>query len=128
MGAMSIMQSTLRISAFRRISLALTRGLAWFKPDPSQPRRLWMRLGLVILLAWVVFGGQRGFLKLVSLQREKWRLQAEIGDLGRQNLALSERIRELGSHPAFYEKKAREELMLAKPGEIIYRFNQDGQP
>ena len=94
----------------------------------GRSRRFWWSLGCTALLMWVVLGGQRGFLKLVSLQREKWSLQSEIRSLGQDNLRLAAEARDLQSHPGDYERKAREELMLAKPGEIIYRFDKNGQP
>jgi cell division protein FtsB len=94
----------------------------------SHSRKFWWMVGGSALLLWVVLGGQRGFLKLVSLQREKWGLQSEIRALDQDNLRLAAEARDLQSHPGDYERKAREELMLAKPGEIIYRFDKNGQP
>jgi cell division protein FtsB len=91
-------------------------------------RKFWWMLGGSVLVLWMVLGGQRGFLKLVTLQREKWQLQGEIHSLGQENLRLEAEARDLQSHPGDYERKAREELMLAKPGEIIYRFDKNGQP
>jgi len=94
----------------------------------ARSRKFWLALGCAAVLVWVVLGGQRGSLKLVSLQREKWGLQSEIRALDQDNLHLAAEVRDLQSHPGDYERKAREELMLAKPGEIIYRFDKNGQP
>ncbi len=94
----------------------------------ARDRRFWWVLGGSLLLLWMVLGGQRGFLKLVTLQREKWHRQVESRSLGGENLRLEAEARDLQSHPGDYERKAREELMLAKPGEIIYRFDKNGQP
>ncbi len=93
----------------------------------GSPAKRFLLLAAALGLAWMVFGGSHGFFALVSLQRQKWRLQSEIQDLGRQNLAMKQRCEYLRTHPEYYEKIAREQLMLAKPGEIIYRFDGPAQ-
>jgi cell division protein FtsB len=80
-------------------------------------------LGFVLAAAaFSVFGGNKGFFALVSMQREKWRLQREIGELAKANDQLEAQCQQMERNPQLYEKVAREKLMLAKPGEIVYRF------
>jgi cell division protein FtsB len=81
-----------------------------------------------ILLAMFVFGGKKGFFALVSMQREKWRLQREIEDLSKGNQALLARSQRLEKNPQLYEKTAREQLMLARPDERVYRFQKGTKP
>jgi cell division protein FtsB len=97
----------------------------FLKPDAKRPHVMVLRLLAVALVLWVLLGGNRGFLALLSLQREKWRLESEIKSLDETYAGLSRQKAALERQSGYYEKKAREELMLAKPGEIIYRFKEE---
>lgn len=76
---------------------------------------------LVALLLFSVFG-ERGAIHLWRLQAEKKRLDEKNFVLQRDNEALRDRIYRLRHDDSYLEKVAREELGLARPGEIIYRF------
>jgi cell division protein FtsB len=78
-----------------------------------------------LFILWAVFGGKHGLFALISLQREKWQLEETIRTLKDKNREMDSRMRFLEAHPELFEKVAREKLMLAKPGELVYRF--DGQ-
>jgi cell division protein FtsB len=98
-------------------------------PKTREQRRLWLIAAICAVLAlWVILGGSRGFISLARLQQEKWHLEDEIRGLVRQNQNLEKEAGVLERQTVFYERKAREELMLAKPGEIIYRFKDGGRP
>lgn len=92
----------------------------WAERKPSG--RLLLGFGLA-LLAFSIFGGKKGFIALVSMQREKWHLEKEIAQLAKANETLEANCSRLERNPQLYEKVAREKLLLAKPGEIIYRFD-----
>jgi cell division protein FtsB len=92
----------------------------WAERKPSG--RLLLGFGLA-LLAFSIFGGKKGLFTLVSMQREKWHLEKEIESLAKANESLDAQCVRLERNPQLYEKVAREKLLLAKPGEIIYRFD-----
>src|SRR5579871_5003783 len=92
-------------------------------PTPQAKRRRRGLLALGILgLAWVVFGGPQGLWSLGSSLHERWALGREIESLKKENADLQQRSLALASDRAYYEKVAREKLMLKQPGELIYRF------
>jgi|SRR5579863_1400180 len=84
------------------------------------------RLGitaLIIVCAVLVMNevfGAHGLLALRRQRREYDSLQQQVRELELKNLQLEKDIKELKSNPQAIEKQAREELHLARPGEIIY--------
>jgi cell division protein FtsB len=90
---------------------------------PRAQRRRLLALGLALFVLWGLVGGQQGLFALLSSQREKGQLRAEIQLLAQQNAALHEQLANVGRHPELYEKVAREKLMLMRPGETLYRFH-----
>ncbi len=84
-------------------------------------RNLALVLGLVCL-AFVVHEifGANGWLAMRREQRESQSLQQKIQQLQQQKVQLEQQIQGLKSNPQAIEKAARQELHLAKPGEIIY--------
>jgi cell division protein FtsB len=97
----------------------------WRSSRESKRQVFWALGGIFVL--WLIFGGRHGFFSLVSLQREKWRLEETIQALKSSNREMEERMKFLESNPRLFEKVAREKLMLAKPGELVYRFNGQGR-
>jgi cell division protein FtsB len=92
----------------------------WAERKPSGKIVLGFLLAFVVL---TVFGGNKGFLALVSMQREKWRLEKECVLITKSNDEIFAQCQRLERNPQMYEKVAREKLMLAKPGDLIYRFD-----
>jgi cell division protein FtsB len=90
---------------------------------PRAQRRRLLALGLALFLLWGLLGGHQGLFALLSSQREKGQLRAEIQLLAKENAALHEQLANVGRHPELYEKVAREKLMLMRPGETLYRFH-----
>jgi cell division protein FtsB len=90
---------------------------------PRASRRRLVAAGFALFVLWGLLGGQQGLFALLSSQREKGQLRAEIQLLAQQNAALHEQLASVGRHPELYEKVAREKLMLMRPGEILYRFH-----
>jgi len=82
---------------------------------------------LVLVLAHTLFGPY-GYLSMLRSQREIQQLQQEIDRLDRENLQLSGEIRALQSDPSAIEKVAREDMGLARPGEMIFRLPDDPLP
>ena len=77
---------------------------------------------LLISIALIVHEifGQNGYLALRRQQEELQALQQQIQQLKQENEQLDKQIKALKSDPAAVERLAREQMHLAKPGEIIY--------
>jgi cell division protein FtsB len=82
---------------------------------------------IALLLTYAVVG-ERGAIHLWRLQGEKSKLDEQNYRLQKENEALRQKIARLRNDDYFLEKIAREELNLARPGEVIYRFREPEQP
>ena len=85
-------------------------------------------LGLLILVLVVhdIFG-THGYLAMRRTQAEIRKVQAGIKQLNKENLQLQEEVRDLKTDPRKIEKIARDELGLARPGEVIIKIPQSQQ-
>ena len=79
---------------------------------------------LVLVLMHTIFGPY-GVLSMRRSQQEIQQLQGEIDRLDKENQQLSGEIRALQSDPSAIEKVAREDMGLARPGEMIFRLPDD---
>ena len=105
------------------------KGKAWISdfmaPAAGRRRRRRMALVAVVLGAlYAVFGGDQGLISLAMSWRETWSLKREIVELEKSNKDLEARQVALAHDRDFYEKLAREKLMLKAPGELVYRFDR----
>jgi cell division protein FtsB len=75
-------------------------------------------LGLVV--AWLGFG-ERGFIHLYRMDRERQTYLEKINALERENRELLDEIRLLRSERDYVEDLGRREMGLVKEDEIIYR-------
>jgi cell division protein FtsB len=104
------------------------------KPDAGERAAEWLRhyggtlLGL-LLLALVVHDifGTHGYLAMRRTQQEIRKVKTDIQQLNKENVQLEEEVKELRSDPHKIEKIARDELGLAKPGEVIIKIPQSQQ-
>jgi len=80
-------------------------------------------LGLLVLVLVVhdVFG-THGFLAMRRTQSEINKVLADLDQLNKENMQLEQEVRELKTDPHKIEKIARDELGLAKPGEVIIKI------
>jgi cell division protein FtsB len=79
---------------------------------------------LVAGLAYHVICGSHGFLAY-RLERQQYEaLQRETKQLQEENQALQRHIDALKSDPKAIEKVAREQLHMAKPGEIVITYSE----
>ena len=80
-------------------------------------------LGLLLLVMVVhdVFG-THGFLAMRRTQNEIKKVKADLEALSKENAALAQEVKDLNSDPKLIEKIARDDLGLARPGEIIIRI------
>jgi len=85
-------------------------------------------LGL-LLLALVVHDifGTHGYLAMRRTQQEIKKVKVDIEQLNKENVQLADEVKDLKSDPRKIEKIARDELGLAKPGEVIIKIPQSQQ-
>jgi cell division protein FtsB len=82
-------------------------------------------LGVVILLCVVgVVFGDYGALRIVQLRQQRVRLEADITEARIRHRLLLERKEKLESDPFTQEKLARERAGMARPGEIVFVFEE----
>lgn len=76
---------------------------------------------VVLLVVHDVFG-PHGFLVMRRKQQEIQKVNAQIERLNKENSELEGNVKDLKTDPQTIRKIAREELGLAKPGEIIIKL------
>lgn len=79
---------------------------------------------LVPLLGFVLFS-KRGVIARVGLEMEKQAMQAEIAQVRQQQDSLRTIIQRLQSDTTLIEKLAREKYGMVRPGETVYRVEQE---
>lgn len=79
---------------------------------------------LVPLLGFVLFS-KRGIIARVGLEMEKQAMQAEIAQVRQQQDSLRIIIQRLQSDTTLIEKLAREKYGMVRPGETVYRVEQE---
>lgn len=97
-------------------------------------RRLGQQHGRALLMLFVaalavhdIFGAH-GFLAMQRTKSEIARVRADLNRLDQENLRLEEEVAALKSDPHKIESIARDELGLAKQGEVIIKIPQSHQP
>lgn len=85
-------------------------------------------LGLLVLVMIVhdIFG-THGFLAMRRTQNEIRKVKADLDAFSKENAALAQEVKDLNTDPRLIEKIARDDLGLARPGEIIIRIPQGQQ-
>lgn len=87
----------------------------------------WQRHGRTLLVLAILFlfvhdiFGTHGFLAMRRTQKEIHRLREDIAKLSEDNRRLTDQVKALRSDPKLIEKIARDELGLARRGEIIIK-------
>lgn len=89
--------------------------------------------GRAILIVFVVglfvhnIFGTHGFLAMQRTKKEIQKVQTDLDRLNTENQRLAEDVKALKSDPHKIESIARDELGLAKPGEVIIKIPQGQQ-
>ena len=76
---------------------------------------------LFALLVHDVFG-PHGFIAMRRTQKEIDQIREQIGKVNDENKSLTEQVNSLKSDPRSIERIAREEMGLARPGEMIFKI------
>jgi cell division protein FtsB len=101
---------------------------------PPSPPTFWSRHarkilgGALLLLAMQDVFGAHGFLAMWRTQQEMKRLEGEVARLDKENSALSSQVSSLKTDPKAIERIAREEMGLARPGEMIFKMPAEAAP
>jgi cell division protein FtsB len=66
--------------------------------------------------------GAHGYLAMRRSEQQIEQLRGEIDRLSRENQVLTQNVNALKSDPSAIEKIAREEMGLARPGEMIFKM------
>lgn len=81
---------------------------------------IWFLLaGLILLIVQDVFG-THGVLAMHHSEKQAAELRNQIHQLDQENRKLQDRVERLKTDPAAIERIAREEMGLARPGEMIF--------
>lgn len=94
--------------------------MRWNLRKPDTRRAIWFTLtGLFLILAAYQVFGVNGYVALRHKRQEEldWRARTEA--LRRENEALEKRTHQLRTDPKAIEKIAREDMMLAGPGDRV---------
>ena len=92
-------------------------------PFRISQRHVFYILGtLIVVLVVVTIIGERGAVHLWRLRGEKIRIDEQNYRLQKENEILRQRVLRIRHDNHYLEKLAREELNMARPGEVIYRF------
>ena len=83
-------------------------------------------LFLALMAAWLGFG-ERGFIHLYRMEKDRQAHMERIRVLEKENQGLLEEIKRLRTDKDYLESVARTELGLLKDNEILYRFNREEQ-
>jgi cell division protein FtsL len=86
-----------------------------------------LALALFALLVHDVFG-THGFIAMRRTQMEIEQIREQIGKMNEQNKSLTEQVNSLKSDPKSIERIAREEMGLARPGEMIFKLPDSPKP
>jgi cell division protein FtsB len=95
---------------------------------PQEPVPFWRKhllkiLGLALLALGIhdIFGAH-GYLAMQRSEKQIEQLRGEIDKLNRENQELSQNVNALKTDPSAIEKIAREDMGLARPGEMIFKM------
>ncbi len=92
----------------------------------SRKTRLAVLAGAAIgiyLLVTLIFG-EMGLVKYYRMRSQYLALREEMENLKLENTRLLKDVRALRSDPALIERIARDKLGLARPGEIVYYYQE----
>ena len=81
---------------------------------------------ILALVAWIGFG-ERGFIHLYRMEKERQNYLEKISKLEQTNKELMNQIRRMREDRDYIETVARKELGLVKENELIIKFNTENK-
>ena len=90
---------------------------------PRLRRRL-LLVGLVALIGWLAFFDSHSLVRRVGYYHELRQISAENERLKAENIELAEQVNE-GLSDEMTERVAREQYGMRRPGETVYRLEED---
>jgi cell division protein FtsB len=97
-----------------------------FHPAPKHPsarggRYRWVATAVLLASVFLLYEtvGESGYLARREQQQKIQALSQQVEDLQRENERIGQNIHNLRSDPAAIEEMAREQLHLARPGELV---------
>lgn len=100
--------------------------MGWSKKDFF--KLMFCSLVLISLaVAWLGFG-ERGFVHLYRMERERQTFLEKIHHLEQENRELMDEIQRLRTDREYMESMGRRELGLIKNDEVIYRLDKKKEP
>ena len=81
---------------------------------------------ILALVAWIGFG-ERGFIHLYRMDKERQNYLDKISELEQTNAELMNQIRRLREDRDYIETVARRELGLVKENELIIKFSSGNE-
>jgi len=84
-------------------------------------------LALFALLVHDIFG-PHGFIAMRRTQKEIEQIREQIGKVNQENKSLADEVTSLKTDPKSIERIAREEMGLARPGEMIFKLPETTKP
>jgi cell division protein FtsL len=84
-------------------------------------------LALFALLVHDIFG-THGFIAMRRTQMEIEQIREQIGKVNEENKSLTDQVNSLKTDPKSIERIAREEMGLARPGEMIFKLPESPKP
>ena len=86
-------------------------------------------LGLALFALFVhdIFGAH-GFIAMRRTQKEIEEIRDQIGKINTENKSLTDQVNSLKTDPKAIERIAREDMGLARPGELIYKLPDSAKP
>lgn len=93
-------------------------------------KKILLSVGAVIIFSYLLLSfilSDLGVIKYISMKREYNRIQNDVSRLDTENKKLMEEVEALKTDPDSIEALARQNLGLAKEGEIIYKFQGESK-
>ncbi len=88
-------------------------------------QRKWGNVVIGLVVGYLVLSGNRGLWNLYKLHQEKQMVGEQISQLKSEINRYQAEYQTYEKNTSTIEKRAREELNLVKPGEVVYKFSKD---
>ena len=79
---------------------------------------------LLLLMLWPLIGGQGGYIRVVSLSEELADIKEQNALTFEENQRLAAEVRSLQIGAAAIEERARNDLHMVRPGEVLFRIQR----